>query len=574
MKLPKTILGNEGIQKFDVIVIGSGAGGSAIAAILAKGGKNVLILEAGPNYLLGLDDHDSTQLGSVFSNDELKLVRRRLIMPDPLIEPRTFRATQDDRALTEDDVNYLPKTVGGGAVHADFKTPRFARFDFELGNLRNVLGWGDTNFADWPITYDELSPFYEYIEKLIGVQGPSAVVGATPAGILRTTPYPMEPGAPMYGSFLAFQAAQRKGYAPFPFPAGINSRAYGDRPACEDCGFCGNYGCPINAKSSPGVTTLRQALLTDSCQLRAETRAVWLWTNGAKNKITGVSVIPPEGGDPAKYPVYQADRYVLAASPIESARLLFLSEPGGLGNSSGQVGRNLMFHYQTVVAGVFDERLHPHRGRSVTHGMADFRGDPNDLQNHPLGGLVEFGVSIEPITEAAIYLERMRIRGSELWKLLKASPLRDRLLTLTMHGEDAPQQSNRVDLDPKICDIDGLPVPRVTYANHKFELTASKFYRDKLMDLLGETGAHYGFVSPPPKAPNTRHVLGTLRFGDDPSTSVCRADGRFHDIENLYAADGSLFPTSSGCNPTLTIMALATRIGAQILSPNNPTSVL
>ncbi len=106
-----------------------------------------------------------------------------------------------------------------------------------------------------------------------------------------------------------------------------------------------------------------------------------------------------------------------------------------------------MFHYQAIVAGIFEERLHPHRGRSVTHGMADFRGDPNDLENRPLGGLVEFGVSIEPITEALIYMEQMKIRGTELWKLLKASPLRERLLTLSMHGEDAPQRRNRVDLD-------------------------------------------------------------------------------------------------------------------------------
>jgi choline dehydrogenase-like flavoprotein len=167
-------------------------------------------------------------------------------------------------------------------------------------------------------------------------------------------------------------------------------------------------------------------------------------------------------------------------------------------------------------------------------------------------------------------MERMRIRGTELWKLMKASPLRDRLLTLTMHGEDAPQRSNCVQLDDSIVDIDGLRVPRVTYSNHLFELAAGRFYLDKPMDLLGEAGATYGFVAPPPPTPNTRHVMGTLRFGNDPAKSVCRADGRFHDIGNLYAADGSLFPTSSGCNPTLTIMALATRIGAQILFPNNP----
>jgi choline dehydrogenase-like flavoprotein len=166
----------------------------------------------------------------------------------------------------------------------------------------------------------------------------------------------------MYGSGRAFEAAQRKGYKAFPFPAGILSEDYQGRHGCKNCGFCGNYGCAINAKSSPAVTTLRQALLTGNCLLMSQTRTVRLEFNGARNSITGVYVIPPEGCSPDKCPVYRADAYVLAASPIESARLLFLSDPSGqLGNSSGQVGQNLMFHYQTVVAGVFDERLHPYR---------------------------------------------------------------------------------------------------------------------------------------------------------------------------------------------------------------------
>jgi len=580
MKLPKKILGNTGLNQFDVIVIGSGAGGSAIAAVLARGGKKVLILEAGPNYLVEVDNPDPAQLGSVFSNDELKMVRRRMIMPDPLIEPRTFRAHLSDTAQVQDDVNYLPKTVGGGAVHADFKTPRFARFDFQLGTLlRNRPGLDGTNFADWPVGYDDLAPFYNHVEKMIGVQGPdpalvAGLANTTPPGILRTDGYPLPPGPPMYGSNLVANAARQKGYNPFPFPAGVLSQDYDGRPACRNCGYCGNYGCPINAKSSPGVTALRQALLTNNCLLLSETRVVKLLVNGATNTITGVRVIPPDGCDPANYAEYRADAYVLAASPIESARLLLLSDATGqLGNSSGQVGQNLMFHYQTIVVGVFDQRLNPFYGRSVTHGMADFRGDPND-PTRPLGGLVEFGVSIEPIEEMSIYLEQMGIRGSELWKLLKASPMRDRLLTLSMHGEDAPQRVNRVELEAGVRDIDGLPVPRVTYGNHNFEISNGLFYQPKLKDLLGAAGAKYMFVTPAKSKPPTRHVMGTLRFGTDPAQSVCDPNGRFHDIGNLYAADGSLFPTSSGCNPTLTIMALATRVGGAMLFPDDPTKAI
>ena len=133
---------------------------------------------------------------------------------------------------------------------------------------------GNTSFVDWPVTYDELAPFYNYVENLMGVQGPDgSFAPGTPPGILRTDGYPQPPGSPMYGPLLVADAARRLNYRPFPFPAGIISQDYNGRPACRDCGFCGNYGCPINAKSAPGVTTLRQALLTNNCLLRSETRA-------------------------------------------------------------------------------------------------------------------------------------------------------------------------------------------------------------------------------------------------------------------------------------------------------------
>ncbi len=348
----------------------------------------------------------------------------------------------------------------------------------------------------------------------------------------------------------------------------MNSRPYDGRPPCNDCGLCSGYGCSINAKGSPAVTLLRKALLTGRCQLRPETRAVRLLSQAGA--ISGVEVIGPDGSRQT----LRADRYVLAASPIEDARLLLLSDPGGpgLGNSSGMVGRNLMFHFQTQAIGIFNERFHGHRGRSVTHGIADFRGVPGDPQ-HPLGGIIEIGTSSEALGESINYVTFPGI-GTKLKNWVRQSPFRDRLMALEMQAEDAPQLTNRVDLDPKVRDLDGLPVARVTYSNHAFELGARAFYSPKMLDILVKAGAKYAFIAPSDDPPQSRHVMGTLRCGNDSKTSVCDPTGRFHDYPNLYAADGSLFPTSAGYNPILTIVTVASRVAGEMISPGSPEKAL
>jgi choline dehydrogenase-like flavoprotein len=164
--------------------------------------------------------------------------------------------------------------------------------------------------------------------------------------------------------------------------------------------------------------------------------------------------------------------------------------------------------------------------------------------------------------------------GPRFKRLLRKSPGRDRAVVLVMQAEDAPQPTNRVDLDPAVRDLDGLPVARVTYKNHAFELDASAFYAPKLIEILGASGARWAAIAPSDGIPASAHIMGTLRFGTDPATSVCDANGRFHDLGNLYAADGALFPTSSGFNPTLTICALATRVGAAIINPGSPEGAL
>jgi choline dehydrogenase-like flavoprotein len=340
-----------------------------------------------------------------------------------------------------------------------------------------------------------------------------------------------------------------------------------------DCGFCSGFACPSHAKGSTAVTTLRAALLSGNCRLHSQTRAVRLLVNGAKNAVTGVECIGPDGARVT----FTADRYVLAASPIEDARLLFLSDPAGLGNSSGQVGRNLMFHLQTNVAGLFMERIHGNRGRAVSHGLVDFRGVPGDATK-PLGGIVEIGSGLYPIAESGYIVTILnvaaRFEGTKLKKMLRQSPFRDRVVEFTMQAEDAPQPTNRVDLDPAIVDLDGLPVARVTYSNHKFELSARDAYVPKLVELMGKAGARFVVTLPIDAIPTSKHVMGTLRFGADPRTSVCDPDGRFHDIGNLYAADGAVFPTSAGFNPTCTICALATRVAAGMVSPGSPERAL
>lgn len=567
----KKVLGNSAISQFDVLIIGSGAGGSAAADVLCRNGLKVLILEAGQNYFDHLDDA-ALQPVPAFSNDELKFQFRDLIRPSPVLEPRTWRndPSEGDHRFVGDVVS-LPKTVGGAAVVADLKTPRFQPTDFQLGTLIGAKH-PDASFADWPVDYAMLEPFYVYAERKMGVQGDD---GADPFAGPRSAPYPMKTGVQMFGALKVAEGARKLGYTPFAFPGAVNSRPYDGRPACNDCGFCTSYGCPTNARGTPPVTALRRALLTGNCLLLSETRAVKLLTNANRTQVTGVEALDPEGGRRT----FTADRYVLAATPIEDARLLYLSGDGTspLGNSSGLVGRNVTFHIHTSAVGVFEERLHGHRGRTVTMAINDFRGVPND-PNRPLCGIMEVSGVSDPIGEAGYYRQLMSLFGGfhplKLKRLMQQSPARDRLIALATVGEDAPQLSNRVDLDPKIKDVDGLPVARVTYRSHAFELSASEFYRPKMLDILMASGAKWAAIAPLDDIPKTAHQHGTLRFGTDPSKAVCDANGRFHDLGNLYAADGSLFPTSSGFNPTLTIVALACRVGAAMVNPASPESAI
>jgi choline dehydrogenase-like flavoprotein len=544
-------------RDFDAIIIGSGPGGATAADVLTSAGWSVLVLEKGRNHLLELDAPFGP-LGHV-SNDEVKSAFRYFLGPDPLLEPRSFRRTDADghRSWTG-DVNNLPSTVGGGGFHADGKLPRFREVDFRmLSELGPIEG---ADIVDWPVDYDELEPYYAEAERRVGVAGDA---DGNPFAAWRSGPYPMPPGADMFCAVVTAEASTRLGYHPYRAPTGVNSVEYDGRPACNNCGFCAFYGCPIEAKGDP-VALLRNALRTGRCEIRPESVVREIVLDGTGRRARGVRGIDA-AGEPFEV---SADHVVVAGGAFETPRLLLRS---GIGNPD-VVGRFLMYHFQTIVLGIFPFRLHPHRGRAVTHLMDD-PIVPDDAARAAAadaglpyfrGGIVEHGGAAHPIMEA------VHLPAGELHtQLMLESQMRDRMAAFTIQGEDLPQATNRIDLDPTLRDVWGMPAGRATYSSHRHEVACAQHWAPRLEDVMREAGAEQTFwvTSPPidpPRAggdptPISRHIMGTARMGDDPRRSVCDPWQRLHDVQNVMIADSSVFPTSTGYGPTLTLVTLAIR---------------
>jgi choline dehydrogenase-like flavoprotein len=541
--------------------------------VLAESGWDVTILEKGPNRF---GDLTSPTPDTQFSNDELKSLRG-FELPLPELEPRTFRSSP---SKSEPDVvgavNQLPSVVGGGTVHWDAKVPRFWDIDFKKRSLLGPIDGAD--ITDWPFAYDDLVPFYEEVERLIGVAGDHRAMNRGPSGRHAPvrSPYPMPPGPAQHSSQMYADAARTLGWNPYPEPMAINSEPYDGRPACVNCGFCSGHGCPIHARVG-GLAPLRRAMLTGRTEVLAETFAARVELDG--RRATGVTVIDRDGAT-RRLP---ADLVVVAGSAIETSRLAKLSafpDPHGL------VGRGLMFHWFTDGFGFFlTQRTHGHRGRSTTHGLEEF-ADPDFPGARAVaaaaglpyfrGGILEMGGTPLPIDEAQLYrtflpvLSPARPFGTTFKQLMRASLFRDRLAGIQMIGEDLPQRSNAVDLDPKVRDVRGVPVPRITYAPHQHEIVAQLFYIPFLTLLMKTAGADVAGAIPATgtdtlpsllgsNVPDDKHIMGGMRMGDDPRTSVTDADGLVRGLDNVGIADASVFPTSGAHNPTLTLMAVALR---------------
>jgi len=377
----------------------------------------------------------------------------------------------------------------------------------------------------------------------------------------------------MYGALRSSAAAEALGLHPYAAPTAANSIPYDGRPACNNCGFCAFFGCPIHAKGDP-VALLTRAMASGRAELLPETFVSRLVTEG--RRATGVEVVGPDGATRR----IDARHVVVAAGAVETPRLLLLS-----GIDHPLVGRNFMVHFQTFVIGILPERVHGHKGRAVTH-VHDDAVIVDDAARAAAaeaglpwirGGLVEHGGPSLPIMEAKLYPW-----GAKHKSLMRSSPMRDRMWAFTMQGEDLPQLTNRVDLDPTVRDARGFPVARVTYRPHRHELVASAHHAPRLVRVLQDMGATWTMTSTSPLAegqdrrgalsaiPMSRHVMGTTRMGEDLATSVVDALGRLHGLDNVVVADSSVFVTSAGYGPTLTLVALAARAAAALAGRTAP----
>jgi choline dehydrogenase-like flavoprotein len=532
-------------EAVDFIVVGSGASGGVIARELSQAGLSVVVLEQGPRLS-----------PAQFKHDELEYWYLGGITNDAVRNPQTFRSDPAAKAELQrvKPSLWYGRTVGGGSLHYTANFWRFHEIDFIE---RSVLGAiPGTGFADWPITYADLEPYYTKVEWEIGVSG---LAGASPFEPPRTRPYPMPP-LPVKGSGVLLERGARKlGLHPIPSPMAINSQPFRGRPACIHCGFCHGFACEIGAKASTLSTVIPEAEATRRCEVRPDSYVVRIDTN-RQGRATGVTYFDRDRRERFQ----RARAVVVCANGAETPRLLLMSAnaqfPHGLANSSGLVGKYLMFNYTARALGVFEHELNEYKSVQVTRIVHDFY-DADPRRGHYGGGGLDARIGPQPTTWAIRTATEGPSWGSAYKARLREFP---RSMQVACHGTSLAVASNSVTLDPEVKDAWALPAIRVTYRDHPDDLANARFLQDRGAEILEAAGALRVTRAPVTEQTSSMHLLGTCRMGNDPAASVVDRYHRSHDVPNLFICDGSSLVTSGRGQPTTTIQALAFRAGEHI----------
>jgi choline dehydrogenase-like flavoprotein len=504
-------------EAVDFLIVGSGAGGATLACKLAEAGFSVIVLEAGP-FWRPLDD---------FASDEQE--QQKIYWTDERIT-----AGADPIALGG---NNSGRGVGGSTIHFSMISLRFRP---EWFKCRSKLGYG----LDWPVTYEEMAPYYTEAEQALKIAGPVNY----PWGPPRER-YPYREHEINAAGLVLARGAERLGIRWAAVPLATVSAPRGKSPPCVYRGFC-NFGCSTNAKQSALIVWIPRAIKAGA-EIRDLAMAGRIEMDKS-GRATGIHY-HREG----TWRFQQAKNVVLAGYAIETPRLLLNSAcpqfPQGLANSSGLVGTHLTTHSGPGVWASFDEEIRWYKGppnMAVTEHWnyvdegKDFHGAYAFMSQGPL-----------PRAWAQVLATSRKLWGDALRReMLKYN----HMAGLVAVGETEPRPENRVEVIDE-TDQYGLRIPRVVFSYSENDKRLQRHATRFMGELLEAAGGRELWTNE-----DTSHLMGTCRMGDDPASSVVDADGRSWDIRNLWICDGSLFPTAGGVNPSLTIQAMACRIGDRI----------
>lgn len=527
----------------DVVVVGAGASGAALTWRLATAGADVVCVEQGG----WVAPESAPSLGI-----EWERSRQRSHHPSPNV-----RGLAADYPILDSDSEIaalMYNAVGGSTIHWGAHFPRLRPSDFRV---RSQDGVGD----DWPIDYDDLDPYFDVNDHMMGVCGLAGDPG-NPARPEREFP-PLPLGR---GGELLSQAYERLGWHWWPADAAIITRDRDNRQACNLCGPC-DLGCPRRSRASTDITYWPYALEAGA-RLLINSRVMRVTHRGGR--ATGVDFLD-QSGTMCHQP---AGTVVLAANGVGSSRLLMLSgdddHPTGLANSSGLLGRRLMFHPTAMVTGVFDEPLEGYKGpfaaSLVSQEFYETDRDRGFVRGYQAQTIRSDGPLGTALGGYALPVPWGRRHHEEFARQFGHTA------NITVTAEDLPDASNRVTLSTAETDSSGLPAPVLNYRVDDNAKKILEFGIARNTEVLKEAGAREVLVNPLIRSAGF-HLLGTARMGEDPATSVVDPMCRTHDLPNLLVVDGSVFVTVGATNPTSTIQAIALRAADALIGSTLPRGV-
>lgn len=539
---------------YDVCIIGSGAGGAPIAYELSNAGYKVVVLEKGEYY----SEED-------FNKDELSVSRRDFFTPPLSEQKHIINEYKDGKYTRYDGAEYNwsfwnGSLVGGSSNLMSGYFHRLKPQDFKLLSTYGAIE--GANIADWPISYEDLEPYYDKVEKVVGISGMVVKHKFQEMRSSKDFPYPplqMNEAVKWFD-----KACGELGYVPIPTPRAILSQNALSRNGCYYSNFCGSYGCASGAKGSARAALLQKCeakIITDAFVYRLESDGKKVTRAYYKTKHNIAHVV-------------NARIFVVAAQAIETSRLLLNSKdkyfPNGLANSNEQVGKNLIFSAGGTGSGRFVfEKLTQQQQKDLmqvgvffNRSLQDWYEYTEDEKNYK-GGTIDFLFEHQNII-SRVNQELYDEDGNLMWgeKLMEKIYKRltsSRVLTFEVFNDWLPTDKCFVSVDDKEKDKYGVNVGVINLYGHKHDLKVGEFLAEKAIKVLEQMGAveiESDISNDPP--PNL--VAGGCRFGDDPNSSVLDKNCKAHELENLYVSDASFMPTGGSVPYTWTIYANSFRV--------------